>query len=239
MQGNPAVTAAVLLAAATLQGFTGFGYSLMAMPLLILFTPARAAAPVLCVTGITLNAILLLTTRKSFDLRGLLPLAVPGVLFTPAGAWLVREAPSGAAGTFVGAVTAVMALALLFGVRGVFRRTAWGMAAAGTASGILNGFSTFSGPPVVLLLTAAGEERDRTRSWLAGYFLLLGIAGAFSYWTMGMLPPGDLPGIAAMLPFTGGGAVLGSYLAGKTDSGRFRRISLAVMAALGLLSAVV
>lgn len=234
----PCQTAAVLLAAGALQGFCGFGYSLLAMPLLLVAMPARAAVPVLCVTGIALNGLLLYGTRRSFDFRGLLPLAFAGSLFTPAGAWLIREIDPRTAKTVIGAGVALMSLGLLLDLRPGLRRNMTGLFAAGAASGLLNGFSTFSGPPVVLLLAAAGEERDRMRSCLAGYFLVLGVMGAVSYSFMGMLSMEDLPGIGLLLPFTVLGALLGSFLAGRTGSGKFRKVSLVLMAALGGYSAV-
>lgn len=231
-------TALVLLAAGALQGFCGFGYSLLAMPLLLLMMPARTAVPALCVTGIALNGILLYRTRRSFDLKGLLPLALAGALFTPVGVWLIREIDPRTAKTVIGAGVALMAVGLLLNFRLGLKRNMVGMFTAGAASGLLNGFSTFSGPPVVLLLAAVGEERDKTRSCLAGYFLVLGVIGALSYTVMGILTTESLPGIGLLLPFTALGAILGTQLAVKTDSGRFRRLSLGIMAVLGAYSAI-
>lgn len=228
----------IVFVAAALQGFCGFGYSLLAMPLLLLMMPPGTAVPMLCVTGIGLNVVLLILTRKHLDLRGLAPLAIAGVLFTPVGVWLIREVPAGSAKTAIGIGVAVMSTAMLLKLRAGLRKTSAGLLAAGAVSGLLNGFATFSGPPVVLLLAASGEGRDGIRSCLAAYFLLLGLIGALSYSAMGVLTPEALPYTILALPFTVLGAAAGALLARRSNGEAFRRLSLVIMAMLGLLTAM-
>jgi hypothetical protein len=228
----------VVFAAGALQGFCGFGYSLLAMPVLLLMMPAGTAVPMLCVTGIALNVVLLISTRKHLDLRGLTPLAIAGVVFTPVGVWLIREVPAESARTAIGVGVAVISTAMLLKLRVGLRKTTLGLLVAGSVSGLLNGFATFSGPPVVLLLSASGEGRDGIRSCLAAYFLLLGLIGALSYSAMGVLTPKALPTVALALPFTVLGAAAGALLARRSGGEVFRRLSLVIMAVLGLLTAM-
>lgn len=235
---NSTLPLLVVFAAGALQGFCGFGYSLLAMPLLLLMMPAGNAVPMLCVTGIALNVVLLISTRKHLDLRGLAPLAIAGVVFTPVGVWLIREVPAESAKTAIGIGVAVISTAMLLRLRGGLRKTTAGLLAAGAASGLLNGFATFSGPPVVLLLSASGAGRDGIRSCLAAYFLLLGLIGALSYAMMGVLTPESLPSIVMALPFTVTGTAAGALLARRSDGEAFRRLSLVIMAVLGLLTAM-
>lgn len=235
---NPLLPLLIVFAAGALQGFCGFGYSLLAMPLLLFMMPAGTAVPMLCVTGIALNVVLLISTRKHLDLRGLTPLAIAGVLFTPAGVWLIREVPAESARTAIGIGVAVISVAMLLKLRVGLRKTTAGLLAAGAVSGLLNGFATFSGPPVVLLLSASGEGRDGIRSCLAAYFLLLGLIGALSYSMMGVLTPAALPSVVMALPFTVLGAAAGALLARRSGGEAFRRLSLVIMALLGLLTAV-
>ncbi|MFO7626275.1 MAG: sulfite exporter TauE/SafE family protein [Candidatus Fermentibacteraceae bacterium] len=229
----------VVFVAGALQGFCGFGYSLLAMPLLLFMMPAGTAVPMLCVTGIALNVVLLISTRKHLDLRGLTPLAIAGVVFTPVGVWLIKEVPAESAKTAIGIGVAVISTAMLLKLRVGLRKTTTGLLAAGAVSGLLNGFATFSGPPVVLLLSASGEGKDGIRSCLAAYFLLLGLIGALSYSTMGVLTPEALPSVAMALPFTVLGATAGALLARRSGGEAFRRLSLIIMGVLGLLTAMV
>lgn len=228
----------VVFAAGALQGFCGFGYSLLAMPLLLLMMPAGTAVSILCITGIALNLVLLAMTGKHLDIRGLAPLAAAGVAFTPAGAWLIREVPAESARTGIGVGVAFISIAMLLNLRGNLRKTTPGLLAAGMLSGLLNGFATFSGPPVVLLLSASGEERDAQRSCLAAYFLLLGVIGALSYSAMGVLTPDAVPSILMALPLSVLGAMAGALLARRSEKETFRRFSLGLMALLGILSAM-
>lgn len=235
---NPLLPLLVVFVAGALQGFCGFGYSLLALPLLLFMMPAGTAVPMLCVTGIALNVVLLISTRKHLDLRGFAPLAIAGVVFTPVGVWLIREVPAESAQTAIGIGVAVISMAMLLKLRAGLRKTPVGLLAAGAVSGLLNGFATFSGPPVVLLLSASGEGKDGIRSCLAAYFLLLGLIGALSYSTMGVLTTAALPSVVMALPFTVLGAATGALLARRSGGEAFRRLSLVIMALLGLLSAV-
>lgn len=231
--------ALILVCASFLQGFSGFGYSLLALPLLLWFMPPGTAVPMLCVTALILNGMILLKTGRSLEIRSLLPLAVAGAAFTPVGAWLIREVPAELAKTVIGIAVALLSMALLLKTSPGPGKKAPSLMVAGAFSGLLNGFSTFSGPPVLLVLAGSGEERDRIRSCLAAYFLFLGVIALLSYSALGVLTPKALPGIAMMTPFTVTGALAGIGLASRTGSSAYRRAALLLMAALGILSAAV
>ena len=72
---------AITFLAGALQGFSGFGYSLLALPLLCVFVPARWAVPVIAVSSLSLNAMVFITFRRNLNLKGFLPMAaayIPG-----------------------------------------------------------------------------------------------------------------------------------------------------------------
>jgi hypothetical protein len=77
--------AAVLFSGACLQGLTGFGYSLFSLSLLVLLMPASAAVPMLSVSSLFLNALVLLRTRRRIEPARIAPLLLSGAAGAPLG----------------------------------------------------------------------------------------------------------------------------------------------------------
>jgi uncharacterized protein len=229
--------AGILLAASFVQGVTGFAFSLLSLPLLSLAMPAREIVPMLTLFGLVLNAMVLLSVRGSARPLQFLPLYAAGLAFTWPGIVLLRVLPDRPVKLLAGIL--VLATALLY-LKGRGFRTGTGpvaQAATGALSGILNGLTTFSGPPVVLLLMGSGAERDGFRANLSLYFLAL---NAFSIPLMissGLIRTDLAVECARLSPFVVAGAVAGSVAASRTGQARFRKTVLIVLAACGLVAA--
>jgi uncharacterized membrane protein YfcA len=67
---------AIVFLAALLQTTSGFGFALLAMPLVVLVIGVKAAAPLVALVGFTLYAVNLVRYRRSVERRVVLPLAV-------------------------------------------------------------------------------------------------------------------------------------------------------------------
>jgi uncharacterized protein len=77
----------IIFLAALLQTTSGFGFALLAMPLVALVIGVKAAAPLVALVGFTLYAVNLVRYRRGFDRRVVLPLAVAVALGVPLGVW--------------------------------------------------------------------------------------------------------------------------------------------------------
>jgi hypothetical protein len=235
---EPLASMAVLLAAACLQGFTGFGYSLMSLPLLALLMPVRTAVPLLSVTSIFLNLLVFLRARRSADPRRIMPLIIAGTLSVPLGVWVLGRTDEAVLEVAIGVLVALSALLYLAGFRVRLRRERLAMVPVGILSGVLNGMTTFSGPPVILFLANQGTGKDAFRASLALYFLILNLVAVPVYAGGGFLTGDTLRTILVRFPAVAVGALAGIHLAGRVDETRFRRMSLLVLAVLGVLGAL-
>ena len=84
----------IFLIAGFTQGVTGFGFGLVAIPLLSLFIDIKTAVPLCSLLGILITAYLSLRLRKHIDRRKILPLlfgSIPGVA---AGTLVLKKAPT-------------------------------------------------------------------------------------------------------------------------------------------------
>ncbi|MCK5785754.1 MAG: sulfite exporter TauE/SafE family protein [Candidatus Sabulitectum sp.] len=230
-------TLLIICCAGILQGFCGFGYSLLALPLICLFAPAQWAVPVIAVSSLALNIMVLSTSWRNLKLRGFLPLALAGMAFTPLGAWMLSALSDTAVRVVIGiAVTAASLLSLSRWVPHVKRSPA-GMALTGALSGIFNGLTTFSGPPAVIYLSATETEKDSFRANLSTFFLALTLIAIPSFVTAGVTSAANLVQAAIYLPAAATGGTVGIMLAKKVDSSAFRKTALTVLSLLGIFGA--
>jgi uncharacterized membrane protein YfcA len=228
---------AVLFTAAVLQGLTGFGYSLMSLPLLALFMPVRVAVPVLSLTSIFLNLLVFLKARRSVRFGRIIPLTIAGIVSVPAGIWILTSTGEALLQVIIGVLVAMSAALYLSGFRIRIRREWLAMIPTGIVSGLLNGMTTFSGPPVILFLANQQVGKQTFRGSLALYFLLLNIAAAPAFIASGLLTEDIALATAIRFPAVLAGAFLGIRLSGKVEEGRFRKMALVILALLGLMIA--
>ena len=228
----------IIFFAAVLQGFCGFGYSLLSLPLICLYAPASWAVPVIAVSSLILNTMVLISSRGKLRLRGFLPLALSGMVFTPVGAWMLGSLPDSAVRFVIGATVTAASLFSLSHWAPHMKRTPFGMGITGALSGIFNGLTTFSGPPAVIYLSATETEKDSFRGNLSAFFLALTITAIPSFVGAGVTTSAELLRAVLFLPAAGLGGLLGIFLAGKVDSSAFRKIALVVLAILGVSGAL-
>jgi hypothetical protein len=140
----------IVFVAALLQTTSGFGFALMAMPLVALVIGVKAAAPLVALVGLTLYAVNLVRYRRGFDRRVALPLAVAMALGVPLGVWSLGNLDE----QIVKSVLAVVLIAYaLYGVwkprTAPLRSSLWAYP-AGFLAGVLGGAFNTPGPPASL-----------------------------------------------------------------------------------------
>lgn len=229
---------AIIFFAAALQGFCGFGYSLLALPLICLFAPARWAVPVIAVSSLVLNTMVLISSHGKLRLKGFLPLAFAGIAFTPLGAWMLGSLPDTTVRFVIGITVTAASLISLSRWAPHMKRTPLGMGITGALSGVFNGLTTFSGPPAVIYLSATETEKDSFRGNLSAFFLVLTITAIPSFVGAGVVTAGGLLSATMFLPAAALGGLLGIYSAGRTDSASFRKIALVILSLLGASGAL-
>jgi uncharacterized membrane protein YfcA len=227
---------AVIALASLTQGLTGFGFALVSTPLLLLFLPPRAVVPLVLIESVATNAAVLWSARKAVDLRLVWPLLLAGALGVPLGTHILLYLDAGALKSLIGAVIVVAGLAFLLGFHRPIRHQRLACAPIGFASGLLNGSTGMSGPPVVLFLANQEVAKETFRASLVAYFAALNLITIPGYVAGGLLTWEVLAQAALMLP----GLALGVYaalrLAPRVDEVTFRRAVLLVVIAAGVLS---
>ncbi len=167
------MTALILLIvflAAYQQSLSGFGFSLVAMPILVQLLGIQVAAPLVAVLALTLNVINTLRWRRSLDFGEIKRLGVWMALGVPVGIWGVFALNETIVKAGLGVLLVAYALYALFKpeqLPTISRRWAY---PAGFLAGVLGGAYNTSGPPLILYGNLRNWSHDRFRAVLQGVF---------------------------------------------------------------------
>ena len=139
----------VIILAAILRAFTGFGFALAAVPVFsLLMSPAQAVV----LSASLAFAISLLTIRTywgSYPLATMAPLLAMALAGTGVGVLVLTALSGEQFQLYIGVAVLLACLALTFYRPGRLRPGPWRGAAAGVVSGLLNGAFAIPGPPVI------------------------------------------------------------------------------------------
>jgi uncharacterized protein len=231
------IAAAIALLAFFVQGFTGFGASLILAPLLLFVFDLRTGVVASAIVQLPIGLGLTGSTRSQIayrELRTLLPTSIAGLIVGVAALasldvdWLKRVC---------GVLTVVFALRMLRRARqgGTSRAwPRWSSHLAGLIGGLLGGLFGTSGPPVVIVLERQLKEKLTLRATLLAYFLVINALRVMTY-AAGLLVSGYVLVVSlAMLPAAVAGALLGARLQHRVSDQAFRLVVTCVLLLTGL-----
>jgi uncharacterized membrane protein YfcA len=229
--------AALIICAAIVRGYSGFGFSLLAITGLSLFYPPAKAIPAIFMLELAASLHLLPSIWREIHWRSLGWLMAGALLGTPVGVYALANFASTPM-TIALAGFVLLAAALLW--KGFALRkmpSAPATFAVGTATGMANGAFGLAGPPVILFYFASPAGHAAGRASLIAYFLFTDAVA------LGFLAREGLvtreAGLLALvfLPFLLAGVWLGARSFKSADPARFRKIVLMVVAVLALITA--
>jgi len=225
-----------VFAAGVIKGLTGFGFSLVSVPVLVVLLGPRTAVPVIILLNAVANIVLFPIARRGAHLGRIVPLIVAGIATVPLGMLFLLTLNPQAVKLVAGCVTILFAIAFLAGFQRPVRNERWGFAAAGLISGTLNGLISTGGPPVVLFLTNQGVPKQAFRASLLAYFLFLSLASVPMFLAGGLLSSAVVRFAILLLPAMFLGAFVGSNLHHRLPERVFTVTALVVVMFAGLLS---
>jgi uncharacterized membrane protein YfcA len=234
--------ACAVMAGAALQSSIGFGFALVAAPLLFAAASPPEAIGLMIVLGVEIGLLTMLTERRRpepvwRDVAAVAVWSLPGAL---AGVAVLRALDELALQLLV---TAGVLVALVVNLRAAHRAPPppgaahepprWARPAAGVVSGALNTSTGTGGPPVVLLMMSRGLRPGVVRDTLTATFLGFAPVStlALVLTSTGDAVP-DAAALAALIPLTALGHLAGRPLFARLAAGRaYERVLTVVLLA--------
>lgn len=236
------LAAAAVFAGALIQSVAGFGFALMAAPLLfVVLGPVEAVWSLNALALVVNGAALALEGRRPEPLGRLaatvLIWSLPGMV---AGAIVLREADDRVLQI---ALTVTILLALTFRQPKPVgsRHLTWQPPAAGVATGVLTTSLSTAGPPLVLLLLGRGFTPTRVRDTLATIFIVQSVLGlaVLAATSDGEVPVG--PGLLVLAAAALAGQIAGRPLFARLGEHDYERVLTGVLVlsvSVGLVAAL-
>jgi uncharacterized membrane protein YfcA len=165
----------IFLIAGFIQGFSGFGSALFAMPLLSFLIDTRTAVPLCVLNSLIIATYLFIELKNHMEREMILPLIIgslPGILI---GIIFLKNAESESIQILLGL------LIIAYGIYSLMTRGGQGSIHPlwGYIAGFFTGFigSAFSagGPPAVIYTSLTGWTKNQVKATLTGFFFFSSI----------------------------------------------------------------
>jgi uncharacterized protein len=213
------------------RGYSGFGFALAAMPLLTLVLPPAAAVPAILLLEVAIG-VATIPERRGQVARPVLSYLVLGTLVgTPLGLTVLALAPAEAMRLAVGVVVLIAVVVLWQRPPIPFARVIGfaPLAGAGFVSGLLNGGTAMSGPPVIIALLGSGLSTQIARATIMAFVAVSAVLGIALAAASGLYNPNVLFTTLVMMPCAAAGAWAGSAVFAGTADAHYRPASLAIL----------
>ncbi|OIQ51625.1 Sulfite exporter TauE/SafE [Pseudodesulfovibrio hydrargyri] len=226
---------AIVLAAAFLQGLTGFGFGLIALPLLGFFMGIKTSVPLMVLLAAIISIYLSLRLRKSIDLKSAFTLLAASLIGIPLGVYILKRVPAQGLSICVGVIM-VAFTSYQFLARPKPRSFGKRLTVlAGFFSGVLGGSLGVSGPPVIVYTALQPWTKDRAKATLACFFALSNVVIIATHAASGMLTGEVLHLYALCLPALLAGIFLGIKAYDRLSDNGYRQLALALVFTLGCM----
>ncbi len=223
-------------AAALLQGLSGFGFSILAIPLITIILTPKVTVPILLMYSMIINIAVLYSSRKHIDFSRIWLLLIFGIIGVPIGTQLLIMVNENYLKLFIGILILSFGILLAKGIRKKLKHEKLGMIPVGLVSGILGGSISVSGPPLIILMANQDVDKQTFRASLALYFFLLNIFTLPVYIYNGLITEEVLSYSVTFLPGLLAGVILGNLYSHKIAEQHFRKLTLTLLIVLGLIA---
>ena len=227
----------IIFAAMLVRTLTGFGSALLAVPLLSILLGAKYAVPFIMVYEVLIDLMILGREgrRLGGDLAGAWPLLLAGLAGVPIGAEVLMAANDRLLKGGMGIALIVFSILLLRDLGPKLRRGGIASAASGLLAGFLCGSTGLPGPPMALLLRGQGFEKGEFRRLIVLFLTAVDLF-AFGYFLWaGLINKEMLNNSLFFLPAMVLGFIAGGRAFGRVDEASFRRLTLGITLAAGVL----
>lgn len=165
------VLVSIVLVASLLQTSTGYGFSIIGTPFLLLMYPAHTAIQINIVLSICLSAFMIFNIRKEVETSLFIRLIKGSIVGLLLGIFIYLYLDIHLLKMGVGLLIIVLTVLLIFQM--TIRRTRNKDLAAGGISGLLTTSIGVPGPPLLLYFSGARIDKVTLRSTTLAYYLFV------------------------------------------------------------------
>ncbi|MEU7895934.1 sulfite exporter TauE/SafE family protein [Nonomuraea sp. NPDC049152] len=203
----------IVVVAAFAQGITGFGFALVAAPLLAVVAGPKESVVALSLIALPMNAWSSLRHRRVACRGVAVRMVAAAAAVAPVGVWLLSVLSDRVLQGVVGVVVLCLTVTLIRGVR-VSSRGGLVDLLGGACAGLLSTSTGTNGPPLVIAMQIQGISGPRLRATLAWVFFACGLVSLALLNAAGSVSTESLISAGIGWPFAFVGRRIGERVAG-------------------------
>jgi len=238
--GTVAAIAGIVFAAAALQRAVGFGFALLAVPLMAFVVPTKSAVVIVFLNGTVTCVWLALRLRRHIEWPTARRLGLGAIVGAPLGVVILSVVSATTLRLTLGVTTCLAALWIMISSRRLHPAPVVPHGsttlAVGFVSGVLNTSLATNGPPLVYELRRTGFRDDRFRGTISAVFVLSNLIGLPLLALAGLITAYDVALAATSLLPCVAGIVVGSAIGGRMEPSHFAWAVDLLLMATGLLT---
>ncbi len=225
----------IFFLAGCVQGLTGFGAGLVAIPLLCLIIDIKIAVPLCILNGLIITSYLAVKLRAFLDNKKIIPLllgSIPGVVL---GASLLKYINPDHIRILLGILLVSYSGYNLFArPKPLNPPVIWGYI-AGFFTGAITALLSAGGPPAIIYTTLTGWKKEEIKATLTGFFVFNAIFAAVAHTANGLMTLMTLKFFAVTAPFVFIGTALGSKLTDRINRKMYLQIVYGFLIIMGVI----
>lgn len=227
--------ALIFALAGFVQGLTGFGSALVAMPLLTLFLDSKTAVPLCNLNGLLITFFLSWQLKDSVRMGKIMPLlvgSIPGIFL---GVGLLKAVSDTFFKLLLGGLLVSYSVYALF-FRPAPRRLhgAWSYL-AGFGTGLISAAFSAGGPPTIIYTTLTDWSKEEIKATLSGFFFISGLIVVLAQALSGLTTVAVLRHFAISSLAVLAGAMLGSLSGGAIHRQGYIKLMLGLLLVMGVM----
>lgn len=228
-----AVAGLAVLCGGVLNGVAGFGFALVAVPILLWALPPTSVIWVsAALVGLTAAGVAI-RSRADIDRRIVGWLLSGAVFGLWAGSWALATLPAVTLALIANSAVVLFALMLAIPAAPRLELSVPVLVLAGILSGTLTTMAGLPGPPTVLVLSSARVPKDVMRATVAAFLTVNSLVGVTLLVARGLVASGDVLLVLGLAPAALIGLVGGAGLAQRLSQDAYRMLVLGVVAIAG------
>ena len=229
------ISIVVILMASLLKGMTGFGFALMAIPLLTFFFPMHALVPAMTLLNLLTSVYILSHIKLKIKGKYFVPMLLASFIGIPVGVFALSKFPESTLQLTTGvSIISVSIFFLLGNSRSLsVEQQNKPIVFAGFISGLMTSSMSIGGPPIALAMNRKGYSKEYFRKIFALISVINAVISTTLYIAKGFFPIFSLKFTLFVLPAILIGSKLGDVLSKRINQMQFKKMILYLNLFLG------
>lgn len=219
----------VAFMASTVKQTTGFGFSLVSVPLLLPFLSLTEIVPIIIPLVMVNDYLIAIGNRNALSPRSVLPMAAAAVIGIPIGIIILSEVDETLLTVVISVVILISGFFLLSGKTIQIRRERLTSFFVGFTSGLLCSTSGLGGPPITLFLINQRWNKLDFRNNLGLYFSIIDTFTAISLLVAGFITKDTITVDLILLIPVLAGSLAGRKLITIIDQPTFTKVTVLIV----------